>query len=137
MGGGAQYLGVKGYPVDSDSCLRTDGRNLIKDWQKAHPEGRAVNSTEDLMSIDIANTSHILGVFAPNHMPYHAVKSAETPSLSNMTMQAIKLLKKNKNGFLLMVSNPHLNHIEYLYRSQIKLRTSIMHSMHIEVILMK
>jgi len=108
MGGGAQYLGINVEPIDSDSCLRSDGRNLIKEWQIMNPKGRAVNNTEDLMSINITNTSHILGVFSPNHMPYHAVKTAETPSLSNMTMQAIKLLKKNKKGFLLMVSNPHI-----------------------------
>lgn len=107
MGGGAQYLGMNVEPIDFDSCVRSDGRNLIKEWQANHAKGRVVNNTQDLMSIDINDTSHILGVFSPNHMPYHAVKSAETPSLVNMTTQAIKLLKKNKNGFLLMVSNRH------------------------------
>lgn len=107
MGGGLQNLGLNVRPIDSDSCLRSDGRNLIKEWQTMHPKGKVVNNTEDLMSIDINNTSHIFGVFSPNHMPYHAVKTAETPSLSNMTTQAIKLLKKNKKGFLLMVSNLH------------------------------
>ncbi|XP_072756937.1 alkaline phosphatase 4 isoform X3 [Anoplolepis gracilipes] len=105
MGGGAQYLGVNMKPIDISSCLRSDGRNLIKEWQANHTRGKAVNNTQDLMSIDINNTSHILGVFAPDHMPYHAVKSAEVPSLANMTTQAIRLLKKNKNGFLLMVES--------------------------------
>jgi len=107
MGGGAQYLGMNVKPIDFDACLRSDGRNLVKEWQANHTKGRVVNNTQDLMSIDINNTSHILGVFSPDHMPYHAVKSAETPSLVNMTTQAIRLLKKNKNGFLLMVSNHH------------------------------
>lgn len=105
MGGGAQYMGMTKQPVDSESCVRTDGRNLVKEWQAKHPEGRVVNNTQDLMSINISKTSHIFGVFSPNHMPYHAVKNSETPSLANMTMQAIRLLKKNKNGFFLMVSN--------------------------------
>lgn len=98
-------VNVKMTQRDSSSCVRSDGRNLVNEWQANHPKGRAVNNMQDLMSIDISNTSHILGVFSPSHMPYHAVKTAETPSLANMTMQAIRLLKKNKNGFLLMVSN--------------------------------
>lgn len=108
-------MGVNVAATDSKSCMRSDGRNLVNEWQANHPKGRAVNNMQDLMSIDISNTSHILGVFSPGHMPFHAVKTAETPSLANMTMQAIRLLKKNKNGFLLMVSN-RLNDIEYTER---------------------
>lgn len=103
MGGGAQEMGLN--MTETGSCVRSDGKNLVNEWQAKHPKGRAVTNTQDLMSIDISNTSHILGVFSSSHMPYHAVKTAETPSLANMTMQAIRLLKKNKNGFLLMVSN--------------------------------
>lgn len=105
MGGGAQCMGMNMEPIDPESCVRTDRKNLVKEWQTKHPEGRAVNNTRDLMSIDIGKTSHILGVFSPGHMPYHTVKTDETPSLANMTMQAIRLLKKNKNGFLLMVGS--------------------------------
>jgi alkaline phosphatase len=104
MGGGAEYMGMNVDSIDPPECVRTDRRNLLKEWQEKYPEGRLVNNTRDLMSIDIANTSHIFGVFSPTHMPYHAVKTADVPSLANMTTQAIRLLKKNENGFLLMVS---------------------------------
>lgn len=105
MGGGAQCLGAIMNPVDTELCSREDGRNLVEEWQASHPEGITVNNMQDLMSINIGNTSHILGVFSPDHLPYHAVKTPEIPSLTNMTTQAIRLLKKNKNGFLLMVSS--------------------------------
>lgn len=110
MGGGLSEMGMDvKMPLkkfdESSNCERSDGRNLANEWQENHPKGRVVTNTYDLMSIDISNTSHILGVFSPSHMPYHAVKDDETPSLANMTTQAIRLLKKNKNGFLLMVSN--------------------------------
>lgn len=105
MGGGGQYFGVPMKSEDTDSCTRDDGRNLVEEWQAAHPEGKFVNNTQDLMSVDISKASHVLGIFSGSHMPYHAVKSSETPSLSNMTLQAIRMLKKNKNGFLLMVSS--------------------------------
>lgn len=105
MGGGAQCLGAQVNPVDAEVCSREDGRNLVEEWQASHPEGIAVTNLQDLMSIDIGNTSQIFGVFSPDHLPYHAVKTPEIPSLMNMTTQAIRLLKKNKNGFLLMVSS--------------------------------
>ncbi|KAL0121592.1 hypothetical protein PUN28_006844 [Cardiocondyla obscurior] len=103
LGGGAQQMGLN--KDKDDSCERSDGKNLVNEWQANHPKGRVVTNAQDLMSIDINNTSHILGVFSPGHMPYHAVKTPETPSLANMTTQAIRLLKKNKNGFLLMVES--------------------------------
>ncbi|XP_032669944.1 alkaline phosphatase 4-like isoform X2 [Odontomachus brunneus] len=105
MGGGGQYLGVPMKSDDADSCTRDDGRDLVKEWQATYPEGKFVNNTQDLMSVDISKTSHVLGIFSGSHMPYHAVKNSETPSLSNMTLQAIRMLKKNKNGFLLMVES--------------------------------
>ncbi|XP_011142772.1 alkaline phosphatase 4 [Harpegnathos saltator] len=105
MGGGGQYLGMPLESNETDTCKRDDGRNLVEEWQAAHPQGKFVNNTQDLMSVDISKTSHILGIFSPSHMPYHAVKSSETPSLSNMTLQAIRMLKKNKNGFVLMVES--------------------------------
>lgn len=104
MGGGAQLLGLPMEPIDPDTCVRGDGKNLAEYWEGNNPDGRVVTNTEQLFSVDIANTSKILGIFATNHLPYHAVKTEETPSLANMTKQAIKLLRKNDNGFLLMVS---------------------------------
>lgn len=107
MGGGAQLLGLPMEPVDPDTCVRGDGKNLVRYWEENNPDGKVVTNAEQLFSVDIANTSRILGIFAPDHLPYHAVKTEETPSLANMTEQAIKLLRKNDNGFLLMVSSIH------------------------------
>ncbi|XP_054000166.1 alkaline phosphatase 4 [Hylaeus anthracinus] len=103
MGGGAQHMGLPMEPIDSGTCVRGDGQNLAKVWEENNPEGKLVTTHDQLMSLDIANTSKILGVFAASHLPYHAVKTPETPSLTNMTSQAIKLLQKNKDGFFLMV----------------------------------
>ena len=104
MGGGAQNMGVpmRG-PVDSGSCVRRDDKNLANFWSKNNPNGKVVKTTGELMSVDIANTSSILGIFSQSHMPYHGVRTSETPTLANMTMQAIRILKKNKKGFFLMV----------------------------------
>lgn len=105
MGGGAQHMGLNVTPTDPDTCVRGDGQNLAEVWSRNNPEGAVVTNAEQLMSLDLANTSKILGIFAPSHLPYHAVRPDRVPTLANMTTQAIKLLRKNKNGFLLMVES--------------------------------
>ncbi|XP_033219362.1 alkaline phosphatase 4-like [Belonocnema kinseyi] len=103
MGGGGQCLGIPSEKIADDLCVRSDGRNLANMWHQNNPGSKVVTNVEDLMSIDIANTSKIMGIFGRSHVPYSAVKTKEIPSLANMTLQAIRLLKKNKNGFLLLV----------------------------------
>ena len=105
MGGGAQHMGLPmSEPIDPDTCVRGDGQNLATVWTENNPKGKLVTDTEQLLSIDIANTSKILGIFTPSHLPYHTVKTNRTPTLAEMTQQAVRLLRKNNNGFFLMVS---------------------------------
>ncbi|XP_033192500.1 alkaline phosphatase 4-like [Bombus vosnesenskii] len=109
MGGGAQHMGLPMEPIDPDTCVRGDGQNLADVWAENNPDGKVVTNLEQLLSVDIANTSKILGIFAPSHLPYHAVKTEQTPSLAEMTQQAVRLLKKNDKGFLLMVESGRID----------------------------
>lgn len=106
MGGGAQPMGLVKEQLDESLCVRGDNVDLSEIWKKKNPRGKFVANTGELMSLDIGSASKILGIFSPNHLPYHAVRETSdggTPSLANMTLQAIKMLRRNKNGFLLMV----------------------------------
>lgn len=85
------------------TCHREDGKNLVDIWSKKNPQGKVVTNYTELMAIDTTKTSKIMGIFGPDHLPFHALKSPEVPSLANMTYKAIQLLKKNPKGFLLMV----------------------------------
>ena len=122
MGGGAQHLGLPMDPIDPDTCVRGDGKNLAQVWAKKNPKGKIVTNADQLLSIDIANTSKLLGVFAASHLPYHALKTDEVPSLANMTTQAIKLLRKNKNGFLLMVESGKIDIAHHKNYAKLALR---------------
>ncbi|XP_017758149.1 PREDICTED: alkaline phosphatase 4-like isoform X2 [Eufriesea mexicana] len=132
MGGGAQHLGLPMEPIDPDTCVRGDGQNLAQLWSENNPDGKLVTDAEQLFSIDVANTSKILGVFAASHLPYHAVKTDQTPSLANMTTQAIKLLQKNNDGFLLMVESGridmahHHNYVKLALRELSELEEAIL-----------
>ncbi|XP_017879385.1 alkaline phosphatase 4-like [Ceratina calcarata] len=123
MGGGAQHLGLPmEEPIDDDTCVRGDGQDLTKVWAKNNPDGRIVTDVDQLFSIDIANTSKIFGVFAQSHMPYHTVKPENVPSLANMTTQALRLLKKNDKGFLLMVESGRIDMAHHHNWAQLALR---------------
>ncbi|XP_048511487.1 alkaline phosphatase 4 [Athalia rosae] len=125
MGGGAQPMGVVDQQIDEDLCVRNDRLNLTNIWQKKNPRGKFVANTGELMSVDVGSASKLLGIFAPNHLPFHAVRETSdqgTPSLANMTLQAIRMLRRNKNGFLLMVESGridmahHQNHVKLALR---------------------
>ncbi|XP_034933858.1 alkaline phosphatase 4-like [Chelonus insularis] len=123
LGGGGQIMGTKTPdPIDRDTCTRKDGKDLTKIWQKLNPRGKVVKNAAELMAVDIQNTSKLLGVFSPSHMPYSEVRTDETPSLANMTLQAIRMLKKNENGFFLMVESGKIDLAHHKNYAQLALR---------------
>ncbi|XP_043508134.1 alkaline phosphatase 4-like isoform X2 [Frieseomelitta varia] len=123
MGGGAQHMGLPmSEPIDPDTCVRGDGQNLATVWTENNPKGKLVTDTEQLLSIDIANTSKILGIFTPSHLPYHTVKTNRTPTLAEMTQQALRLLRKNNNGFFLMVESGRIDMAHHHNYAQLAMR---------------
>ncbi|XP_047364941.1 alkaline phosphatase 4 isoform X1 [Vespa velutina] len=122
MGGGAQHMGMTMEKIDKGTCTRNDGRNLAETWIKNNPDGKMVTDVDELMSVDIGSTSKIMGIFAPSHLPYRAEKNKNVPSLANMTMQAIRLLRKNKNGFLLMVEGGKIDIAHHQNYAELALR---------------
>ncbi|KAK0087435.1 hypothetical protein PV325_000991 [Microctonus aethiopoides] len=123
LGGGGQNMGIKSAdPIDNGCCVRKDGKNLVKNWEKLNPDGKFVSNTAELFSVDISNTSKLMGVFSSSHMPYHEVRTSETPTLANMTLQAIRILKKNKNGFFLMVESGKIDIAHHKNYARLALR---------------
>nr|ACI00855.1 alkaline phosphatase [Pteromalus puparum] len=122
MGGGAGMLGVSSAIPDKDACQRRDGRQLAEYWKEANPGGKLVTNVKELMSVDVANTSKLMGIFAADHLPYAAVKPDTVPTLANMTIQAIRMLKKNKKGFFLMVEGGKIDLAHHQNHAQLALR---------------
>ncbi|XP_016982955.1 alkaline phosphatase [Drosophila rhopaloa] len=119
MGGGRSYfLDQSMHDETGVSGLRTDGRNLIHDWQKIKKEqgseGKYVWSLKGLKETDLSKTDYLLGLFDTSHMPYHGdrrrthYEDAE-PSLSDMTEAAINLLSKNEQGYFLFVESGRID----------------------------
>lgn len=100
-----QYAGLIG--------KRLDKRDLIKEWQ-AKPGAAYVWNAQQLAALDTVKTTHLLGLFNPEHMLYEyertQAKPAVEPSLAEMTRAAIAVLKNNPNGFFLMVEGGRIDH---------------------------
>jgi alkaline phosphatase len=100
---------------------RRDGRDLIEEWKAAHPGGAYVWNTQQFDAAKNATT--LLGLFDYDHMQYEADRAQDKggePSLAQMTVAAINVLKKNPNGFVLMVEGgriDHANHAGNAYRA--------------------
>ena len=100
---------------------RLDGRDLIGEWRGAHPGGAYVWNSGQLAAA--AEAPSLLGLFEHDHMQYEhdRKRSAEgDPSLTEMTLAAIKTLSRNPQGYVLMVESgriDHANHDGNAYRA--------------------
>ncbi|XP_070542331.1 alkaline phosphatase-like [Ptychodera flava] len=99
---------------------RTDGLDLIEEWKKNRPyssKSSYVWNKKDFDKVNPETTDYLLGLFEHDHMQYDANREediAGEPSLSEMVEKAIKMLKKNKNGFFLLVEGGRIDHSHHL-----------------------
>ncbi len=95
---------------------RTDGRNLIEEFQQKF-NGQYVWNKTQFDALDTKNTKHLLGLFEPSHMQYEHDRTKDgkndEPSLSEMTSKAIDILAKNKKGYFLMVEAGRIDHAHH------------------------
>ncbi|WOJ92260.1 alkaline phosphatase [Congregibacter variabilis] len=109
LGGGRRHF----LPSSVEGGRRKDERNLIDEWQSANPAGSYVS---DKASLNAARQMPVLGLFSSSHMAYaseRAVKGAEQPSLTAMTLKALKLLQEKDEGFLLVVEAGRIDHAHH------------------------
>uniref|UniRef100_A0A8B9GM44 Alkaline phosphatase n=1 Tax=Astyanax mexicanus TaxID=7994 RepID=A0A8B9GM44_ASTMX len=112
MGGGRKYMLPKNtsdveYPGEKKhSGTRKDGRNLIQEWtdRMRDKKGYYVWNKKDLLSINPSSADYLLGLFEPGDLQYDLERDSSTdPSLTEMVEVAIKILRKNPEGFYLLV----------------------------------
>ncbi len=89
-----------------------------------HTNAQYVWNKAQFDAIDATKTDHLLGLFEPSHVHYEvdrvAHDKAGEPSLKDMTAKAIDILKKNPNGYFLMVVAGriyHAHHSSNAYRA--------------------
>jgi alkaline phosphatase len=90
---------------------REDGRNLTEEWKVGRPNRTVVTDKAGFDSFDWGGNGQILGLFEPSHMQYDLDRNpAAEPSITEMTLAAIRRLSRNPNGYVLMVEGGRVDH---------------------------
>ncbi|KAG5838960.1 hypothetical protein ANANG_G00229290 [Anguilla anguilla] len=119
MGGGRKYMYPKNtsdveYPGERKHMgTRKDGRNLVKEWTERvkNQRGQYVWNRKELLALNPNNVDYLLGLFEPGDLTYDLERNRETePSLTEMVDVAIKILRRNSNGFYLLVEGGRIDH---------------------------
>ena len=95
---------------------RTDGRNLVAEWQAVYPNGIYIEDSSGLNAVATEDAKQVFGLFNPSHLRYEtdrAAKQASEPSLQAMTAKAIAILDNNPRGFLLVVEAARIDHAHH------------------------
>ncbi|XP_044003952.1 membrane-bound alkaline phosphatase-like [Aphidius gifuensis] len=121
MGGGRQKFLPNGtMDEENREGQRQDNINLIKEWKK-DKANRGLNYLYgwNKAMIDEINRhperyDSVLGLFESTNMKFHLEASPNTePTLTEMTEAAIKILSKNKEGFVLFVEGGLIDHAHH------------------------
>nr|XP_046910234.1 alkaline phosphatase, tissue-nonspecific isozyme-like isoform X2 [Dermatophagoides farinae] len=115
LGGGRKNFLPKGKEVGK----REDNRDLFEEWQYKlgnqtnHHHYEFVSTKQELSEIDYDKVDYLLGSFCENHMKFDKELKNDTsetePTIEEMTVAALQILKKNKNGFFLMVEGAKID----------------------------
>ena len=93
---------------------RTDGRDLIAQWQARRPTGVYVWNARQLEAAPA--DAPLLGLFERGHMQYEQDRPRDAggePSLAQMTRAAIERLQRNPNGYVLLVEGGRIDHAHH------------------------
>ena len=107
--------GKRNFVTKSEGGKRND-ENLIEAWkEKKKEQGNMWSVFLNKNELEAWNqTGSALGLFSMSHMDYVLERNVdEQPSLDLMVEQAIKRLKKNPNGFFLMVEGGRIDHAHH------------------------
>ncbi len=116
MGGGRRNF-LPDSEVDpeysSEKGVRTDNRNLMKEWTNKFPASKAIWNKKQFDQIDPKTTQHVLALFEPSHMQYEHDRpndKAGEPTLSEMTQKSLDILNNEDKPFFLMVEAGRIDH---------------------------
>ena len=119
MGGGRRHFLPKDAAANSADAAsaiegdRTDGRNLIEEWQAIYPKGIYIDEQRGFEALDLNAEAPVFALFNESHMLYEADRSndiAGEPSLTEMTTTSLDILDNNPNGYFLLVESGRIDH---------------------------
>ncbi len=126
--GGAQYFIPQGTKVEGHPDLKGIargagwGKSMRKDRRDLIAEAKRKGYTfiandRELVTLDAANTDKVLGLFAGSGFPSAIDRQPQhqtgVPGLSQLTEKALDILKKNSQGFFLMVEGGQVDWVAH------------------------
>ena len=95
--------------------VRSDGRNLVQEWQQRYPQGVYVWNDKQLNALSLDQLP-VLGLFEATHMEFEVDREADfggEPSLSDMTRFAVQRLAAQSEGYFLLVEGGLIDHAHH------------------------
>lgn len=113
-GGRKKFLPKEIVDEENQSGERSDHISLIEEWKKQKEmhghTAKYIWNREELLNLDHNNTDFVLGLFESGHTKYNVDRDPYLdPSLEEMTMAAIKQLRKSPNGYFLFVEGGRID----------------------------
>jgi alkaline phosphatase len=103
MGGGYMYF------LPRDRGSRPDGKDLTQDAENA-----GFDVVLDRKGLLNAKGQRLLGLFAPDALPFDAQRDEESvPSLAEMMQAAVRVLAGDPDGYVLVVEGGRIDHAEH------------------------
>lgn len=119
MGGGRrEFIPTTVVDEEGSPGTRTDGRNLIDEWQSdkaaRNLNYRYIWNRDQLIEFSERPPDYLLGLFENNHLQYHMQANLTTePTLAELTDTAIQILRRNEKGFFLFVEGGRIDHAHH------------------------
>ncbi|MEM8982969.1 MAG: alkaline phosphatase [Pseudomonadota bacterium] len=109
LGGG--YSKFVGQSLGGDRLA--DDANLIRDWMARAPNRRFVSTRDDLLAAPL--DGQLFGLFSRSHLSFEAQRDVDSaqPSLTDMTVHALKMLEARDSGYLLLVEGGRIDHAHH------------------------
>ncbi|XP_013148132.1 PREDICTED: membrane-bound alkaline phosphatase-like [Papilio polytes] len=125
-GGRREFIPTSTIDEEGTPGRRTDGRNLIEEWQidkiARNATYQYVWNRSQLTSLAQNTPEYILGLFEGSHLQYNLQSdSASEPTLTELTEVAIRSLSRNNKGFFLFVEGGRIDHAHHANRPQLAL----------------
>ncbi|KAI5632408.1 alkaline phosphatase domain-containing protein [Phthorimaea operculella] len=114
LGGGRQnFFSRHKKDAEGNYGARSDNQDLIREWllhkESSGSKPKYIFNRTQLLNLDSNYYESVLGLFSPDHMPYHLEAEDDDPSLAEMTTKAIEILSREDNGFFLFVEGGRID----------------------------